>query len=105
MGGMGIYFASEADYSYKYGYCDPETDTIQVLFSKVAIGSAFSCLAGDNNLRTPPAKTKNHLSQSRIPFATDFYDSVVGVIGNSKIYTVYSNSKAYPSYLISFSKY
>mmetsp|Transcript_10433 Transcript_10433/g.12873 ORF Transcript_10433/g.12873 Transcript_10433/m.12873 type:complete len:459 (-) Transcript_10433:59-1435(-) len=103
--GMGIYFASEADYSYKYGYCDPETDTIQVLFSKVAIGSAFSCLAGDNNLRTPPAKTKNHLSQSRIPFATDFYDSVVGVIGNSKIYTVYSNSKAYPSYLISFSKY
>merc|ERR1712137_554167 len=99
---MGIYFASEANYSYRFSYVDSETNCKQMLFSRVAIGSAFSCLAGDATLRTPPAKTKDHVSQSRIPFATDFYDSVVGIIGNSKIYTVYSNSKAYPSYLISF---
>lgn len=100
--GMGIYFADAASYSYSFGYYDPETKTKQMLFNRVAIGSAFSCLQGDVNLRTPPAKPKNCYTQSRIPFATDFFDSVVGVINATKIYTVYSNSKAYPSYLISF---
>merc|ERR1719238_782252 len=88
-------FASSAAYSNTFAYYDTQTNTRQILFGRVAIGSSFSCIPGDKTLRTPPAK-KSHSSQSRIPFATDFYDSVVGVIRSAKIYTVYSNSKAYP---------
>lgn len=100
--GTGIYFASKASYSINFAYSANPGER-QILLSRVALGSSFSCLDGDSSLRTPPEKNKTEGTRtSRIPFATDFHDSVVGVSGNAQIYTVYSNSKAYPSYLITF---
>ena len=101
MWGVGIYFASSASYSLNYAYDDSLTNSKQFIFSKVAVGSPYVCIKGDTSLRTPPQKQETQISRSKIPFAIDFYDSVVGIIGKSKIFTVYSNSKAYPSYLIS----
>ena len=100
--GTGIYFASKASYSINFAY-SANPGQRQILLSRVALGSSFSCLDGDSSLRTPPEKNKTEGARtSRIPFSTDFHDSVVGVSGNAQIYTVYSNSKAYPSYLITF---
>lgn len=106
--GVGIYFASDASYSVHYAYRNHE-GKLQLLLSRVISGCAYACISGDQNLRTPPAKNTTSMcdspsvvsvSASRNNFFTDFYDSVLGMSRSTQICTVYNNSKAYPSYLI-----
>jgi hypothetical protein len=54
----------------------------------------------DANIRLPPVKTPK--GKQEITFATTRYDSVTGFTGGSKVYIVYSNNRAYPSYLITY---
>ena len=91
--GIGIYFAVNASYS-KPAYCYRNQDgTISLFYARVALGDSVLLQAGNNKLRLPPEKpNKNN-------FAVNRYDSVNG--GN-QMYILYENSRAYPSYLITF---
>jgi len=99
--GVGVYFASRAWYSYHFAHTHKQSGTKQIILARVLTGDAYTCIDGDETLKSPPKKPDSAHSPSRIPFASDYYDSVVGVNGSTRIYTVYNNAKAYPAYLIS----
>ena len=61
---------------------------------KVLTGDSFTC-PSNKTLRMPPYKPST--SSEKV-----CYDTVNGVTGGSKVYITYSNDKAYPLYLISF---
>ena len=97
MWGQGIYFAENASYSDNYAHKLPN-NTSQLLFCNVILGD---CIATQPNkeLRLPPAKDpKADPSKTRI----DRYDSVEGFTGNSRVFIIYENSKAYPAYLVAY---
>ena len=112
MWGQGNYFAESARYSNSYAY--KKSDTLQVhsykpfarygystsssvkqmFLVKVLTGDSFPS-PSDQTLRMPPYKPSASSEKVR-------YDTVNGVAHQSKIYITYSNDKAYPLYLISF---
>ena len=118
MWGRGIYFAASASYSHRYAY-SPDTKTTgssfwqmfaasggsrQMFLARVNIGEEHECLP-DGSLTMPPAKPSSHgqaSTSSSVRFSMVRYDSVTGVTGNSRVYVVYDNRKAYPLYLISY---
>lgn len=64
-----------------------------MFFAKVLIGISIK-LNPDNSLKMPPL----------IPGSTiERYDSVEGFTGNSTVFMIYANKKAYPEYLITYS--
>ena len=94
MWGVGIYFAENASYSNGYAY-DNRDGSKSFFYAKVAIGQSVP-LPSDNKLRVPPLKstTNGKLEES--------YDSIQGYTGNSNIFIIYENSRAYPQYLITY---
>ena len=98
--GLANYFAEKASYSDKYAFTFPD-GTKELLLAKVVTGDSFECIP-DSSLRMPPEKPKSkktgyvQLKQLR-------YDSVTGTTSNCRVYMTYSNDKAYPAYLISYS--
>jgi len=87
-----------------------------MFLSTVVVGSSHYCNP-DSKIRLPPVKQR---ATSNKDFATEryviirrrcnevllfffySYDSVSGKTGGSVVYIVYANSKAYPSYLITY---
>ncbi|KAG2386789.1 hypothetical protein C9374_001824 [Naegleria lovaniensis] len=96
MWGQGIYFAKNASYSNSYGFTS-ENNTKKMFFADVLLGDYVET-PSNNSLRLPPEKP----GQSTSAFASVRYDSVKGFTGNSDVFIVYQNSKAYPSYLITY---
>lgn len=95
MWGRGSYFAVNA--SYSHGYAHPvESNLRQFFVAKVAIGEAKD-MPPNNSLKMPPPK-----ETSDGTFSVDYYDSVTGITGGSRIYIVYETRKAYPAYLITY---
>ena len=112
MWGQGNYFAESAHYSYGYAYTkqDPvqlhsykpfgrygvhTSNTVrQIFLVKVLTGDSYTS-PSNNTLRMPPYKPSTSSEKVR-------YDTVNGMAHGSKIYITYSNDKAYPLYLISF---
>ena len=95
MWGQGIYFAVNASYS-KNGYSFKNNDgTKSIFYAKVALGE-FVQLQPNHSYRIPPEKP------DKKKFAVERYDSIKGNTGGSDIFIVYENSRAYPSYLITF---
>jgi len=93
MWGIGTYFAQNASYSCtSYAYSLPNGKR-QVFFAQVLTGDVHDC-PSDGSLRRPPKKNE---STSGLR-----YNSVSGVTGGSKVYIVYENRVAYPTYLITF---
>ncbi|CAF1167466.1 unnamed protein product [Rotaria sordida] len=93
MWGIGTYFAKNALYSCSgYDYKLPNGKR-QVFLAQVLTGDVYDCKS-DSNLRRPPKKneTKSGLR----------YNSVSGDTGGSKVYIIYENRVAYPTYLITF---
>lgn len=88
MWGIGIYFAVNALYSHGYAYHNSET--LQMLIADVIVGDAYETNS-NSSLRMPPYK------KGKIR-----HDSVTGQTGGSKVYIIYSNSRAYPKYLITY---
>mmetsp|Transcript_2368 Transcript_2368/g.8428 ORF Transcript_2368/g.8428 Transcript_2368/m.8428 type:complete len:400 (-) Transcript_2368:41-1240(-) len=105
--GIGCYFADLSAYSAAFGHRTPE-GTIQILIAKVITGHCHAALNGNSSLRLPPAKrgtfATSLIHRARRAVVVDRYDSVVGVSGNSDIYTVYNNSHAYPAYVVTISQ-
>ena len=97
--GQGNYFAENADYASSFAFtagrrykCNNESiDIFQLFLVKVLVG--HSCkIHQDNTLRMPPFKPDRKFR----------YDTVTGFLYGSNIYITYSNDKAYPFYLISY---
>ena len=98
--GQANYFAEKASYSDKYTF--KSTDgTKEMLLAKVLTGDSFE-LAPDSSLRMPPEKSRS-LKTSNVQLKQLRYDSVTGTTCNCRVYMTYSNDKAYPAYLISYS--
>ena len=91
--GRGIYFADKAVYSHNYAYDVPRyTSNIKQLFlARVLIGNSFQS-TNNSSLDIPPKFLQSSLR----------YDSVEGRHRGSKINVLYSNSRCYPQYLISY---
>lgn len=98
--GIGIYFSETAKYSNNgyYYQGDSADNTRQLFLAKLLVGETCELPTKDEELRLPPIKT----TKSSIPFEIERYDSVTSIIKDSRIYIVYSNSRAYPAYLISY---
>ena len=112
MWGQGNYFAESAQYSCSYAYATSDTVQLhsykpftrygfhtsssikQMFLAKVLTGDSFAS-PSDKTLRMPPYKPSASSEKVR-------YDTVNGITQGSKVYITYSNDKAYPLYLISF---
>ena len=112
MWGQGNYFAENAQYSCSYAYAKRDTLQLhsntslsryfaltsssikQMFLVKVLTGDSYSS-PSNNTLRMPPYKPSTSSEKVR-------YDTVNGIAHGSRIYITYSNDKAYPLYLISY---
>ncbi|CAF2647099.1 unnamed protein product [Rotaria sp. Silwood2] len=93
MWGIGTYFAKNASYSCNgYDYKLPNGKR-QVFLAQVLTGDVHDCKS-DPSLRRPPKKNETKCGLR--------YNSVSGDTGGSKVYIVYENRVAYPTYLITF---
>ena len=95
--GRGTYFAEKACYSHHYA-SSPNATTKQMFLAEVIVGDSCFCRP-DRSLLVPPIKKE----KSDLGLAVERYDSVTGITGGSRVWIVYDNSKAYPSYLITYS--
>ena len=97
MWGQANYFAVKAEYSDTYAYRDDQSGLKELILAKVLAGDSYECLP-DKSLKFPPEKPAagdSQLKQVR-------YDSVSGTTHGSKVYMTYSNEKAYPAYIITY---
>jgi O-acetyl-ADP-ribose deacetylase (regulator of RNase III) len=95
--GIGTYFAVNAAYSCQnYSYQLPNGKR-QVFFAQVLTGDVSDYQnKNDQTLRRPPKKNES-TSGAR-------YNSVSGETGGSRVYIIYENRVAYPTFLITFSQ-
>jgi hypothetical protein len=98
--GLANYFAEKASYSDKYAFAFPDCSK-ELLLAKVVTGDSFES-PPDPFLRMPPEKPKI-LKTGNVQLKQLRYDSVTGTTCNCRVYMTYSNDKAYPAYLISYS--
>ena len=66
-----------------------------MFYAKVLIGEP--CLLKQTDEKTKALKMPPLNTEKNVP-----YDSVQGFTGNSDVYMIYSNKKAYPQYLITY---
>ena len=98
--GQANYFAEKASYSDKYAF--KSTDgTKELLLAKVLTGDSFES-PPNPSLRMPPEKPSSQ-KKGNVQLKQLRYDSVTGTTCNCRVYMTYSNDKAYPAYLISYS--
>ena len=99
MWGKANYFAVNASFCESYQYTDPATNANKILQVKLLAGNVVH-LSHDSSLTMPPLLPIS-VSQH---FVGRRYDTVSGDhSGGSKIYMVYTNERAYPEYLITYS--
>jgi hypothetical protein len=84
MWGRASYFAVNASYSNAYAFTTPNR-MMQMFSARVVIGKSI-VLASDTSYIKPP----------------DGYDTVSGTTGNSVVFMVYENGRAYPEHLITY---
>ena len=89
MWGRAIYFAVNSSYSNSYSY---NAGAFKQMFMASVLIGKFEPRQSDGTIREPGV----------IPGTNMKYDSVKGNTGGSDVFMVYSNKKAYPSYLISY---
>ncbi|EFA86817.1 U box domain-containing protein [Heterostelium album PN500] len=98
MWGKSTYFAVNASYSGgNYPY-DLGNGKFQMFLARVMIGDSVY-QAPNTSIQRPPPKPKNPNDDTVI-----CYDSINGDTNGSKVYMIYDINRAYPSYLITFTK-
>lgn len=95
MWGFASYFSEKARHCYAYSSRDSKGNR-QFFLARVALGDCIA-LPVDSSLRMPPEKGR---TTNGVPI---LYNSVQGHTGGSDLFMIYANSRAYPSYLISYS--
>jgi hypothetical protein len=104
--GNAIYFAELSSCSKSYSKPPAIDGSLTMILAKVIIGEAFQSQM-DKSLRRPPEKKVTQKqgimsSMQSPPSIPVLYDSVKGMLGDSPIYMVYCNKKAYPEYVITY---
>ena len=90
MWGLGNYFAKSAKYASSFAY-KTTNNVLQLFLVKVLVGDTYH-VSQDKTRRMPPFKADGKVR----------YDTVNGYFNGSLVYITYSNDKAYPFYLISY---
>ena len=88
--GKGVYFATFA--SLSNGYAKPDASGHKHMYLSRVLTGEFT--RGNNQLIVPPQK---HPTNKTIK-----YDSVVDNESNPRIYVIFSDTQAYPEYLVKF---
>lgn len=88
--GKGVYFAVEASYSVNPTYARPDANGHQYLYQCKVLTGEFT--TGDDSLIVAPSKDSNDPNIR--------YDSVVDDPKSPTMYIVFSDTQAYPEYLI-----
>ena len=89
--GKGAYFARDANYSQGYSAQNSAGDR-SMFQCRVLTGDYTT---GNSSLKDVPIKDSTTTPVTR-------YDSVVDATGNPRIYVIFSDTQAYPAYLITF---
>ena len=90
--GRGYYFAVNSSYAAKYSAAQTKEETKCVFMARVITGDF--CV-GDETMKAPP----ENLNSGKI---LQKYDSTVDKLKNPRMFVVFKDSSAYPSYLISY---
>ena len=93
--GEGSYFAVNASYSDTYAYKVGETK--QMFLALVLTGASYHG-EQDRSLKQPPKKPDSKM------FTDERFDSVSGTTSGSEIYVIYDHDKAYPAYIITYTR-
>jgi len=72
-----------------------------MFLAEVIVGDSFYC-ESDASTRAYKVPPEKQAKRSVLGLANERYDSVSGTTQGSKVWIVYDNNKAYPSYLISY---
>lgn len=88
--GLGNYFIKSAKFASSFAY-KTTNGVLQLFLVKVLVGDTY-CASQDRTLRMPPFKANKK----------DRFDTINGFFNGSQLYITYSNDKAYPFYLISY---
>jgi len=100
--GAGCYFSESARYASAYAFDKEEEGIHQVMIASVLVGVPFDygplC---NSSLHQPPVllygETRTEEEQH-----VRHYDSVMGETKLSQVFSIYSSSKAYPSYIVDY---
>ena len=84
--GRGVYF--HVNSSYSVGYCG--NSAVKCLFLSEVITGEYA--QGKSEYKTPPVKG----------YSNKLYNSVVDNVNDPKIFVIFRDTSAYPTYLISF---
>ena len=88
----GIHFDRDASYSDRYS--SPDTKGYRYMYLvRVLTGEYTQYIAGDNSLVVP---------SSEYALKDQHFDSTVNNMDNPTIFVVYSDTQAYPAYLITY---
>ena len=90
--GKGVYFARDAVYSARDGYSRPDAQGQKYIFYARVLTGVFT--TGDEKMLVPPPR------DPKVPEV--LFDSTVNKFSNPEIFVTYSDSHAYPDYLITF---
>ncbi|XP_041356150.1 protein mono-ADP-ribosyltransferase PARP15-like [Gigantopelta aegis] len=92
--GNGTYFATDSSYSADDTYSPPDSEGYKYVYQALVLTGDFT--EGRFGIRVPPQKP---YSASHIRF-----DSVVDRKQNPNMFVIFSDTQAYPEYLITFSQ-
>ena len=91
MYGDGVYFALNSSYSASNMYSKPNANGIkQMYYARVLVGDTT---LGKHGLRVLPSKT---------PTSPDKFDSATNDMNNPSMFVIFSDTQAYPEFLIEF---
>ncbi|GAM19164.1 hypothetical protein SAMD00019534_023390 [Acytostelium subglobosum LB1] len=94
MWGVATYFADKASYSLTYSSVLPSRHR-QMFYARTMLGDCTHIMP-NRAFTKPPQKPDNQKGY------TEYYDSISGETGGSKVYMVYENNRAYPEYLLTY---
>ncbi|XP_071602678.1 protein mono-ADP-ribosyltransferase PARP14-like isoform X2 [Heliangelus exortis] len=92
--GKGTYFALDAIYSATETYSKPDSNNRRYMYLARVLTGKYCAATGE--LVEPPPRNPAE------PY--DLYDSVVDNIENPSMFVIFSDTQAYPAYLITFQK-
>ena len=101
MWGQANYFAVNASYSNSYAH-QASNGCMEIFLANVLTGESHEC-PPNSSLRKPPAK-QGGATAGQVQLSQVNYDTVTGHTGGSQVYMAYDNLKAYPAYLICYSR-
>ena len=93
--GYAIYLTESAQYSDRFAYLTASDERV-IIIAKALIGISYDFgTSKKKELRMPPVKENSKQNVANIR-----YDSVSGITKNARVFMLYHNYRAYPSYIV-----